>query len=133
MKNILKNGLIVILLISLFACEKQSPDYREALSGKWLFSVERTEINTDSVGYYFRDSVFCIGQIIPGFRDDEIIIDYTDEYSITLRIDHDYNLSGFPTHYCSGSFEGMEMLNLYLRWGGLGGGVTHVVKGTKNQ
>jgi hypothetical protein len=131
MINKLKISLSLLLLITLLSCEKQSLDYREAIMGKWVFSIERTEFNTDSIGYYFHDSLGYNGQINLGSRKDEIIISYTTENSITLLIDPDYGLSGFPTRYCSGSFEGMDRLNLYLRWGGLGGGITHVVEGMK--
>lgn len=81
--------------------------------GDWEFKVERTKFNTDSIGYYEHDSLSCLGEIIYGNSDKEGL------------------LSNFPTHYCSGKFDGNEKLHLYLRWEGLGGGVTHLVYGEK--
>lgn len=50
-----------------------------------------------------------------------------------LTIDKENILSNFPSHYCNGKFDGNGKIHLYLRWGGLGGGVTHTVDGEKNE
>lgn len=121
-------SLFIIIIIS---CEKKLFDYRNRFIGDWEFKVERSEINTDSIGYYYHDSLTYSGQIKYGSNDDDLLIEYTGENSITLKVDKENVLSNFPTHYCSGEFEGKEKIHLALRWGGLGGGVTHIVEGEK--
>jgi hypothetical protein len=118
-------------LLSFTACKKKNTDYRDPYIGSWSFHVDRTEINTDSIGYYFHDSLTYPGNIEPGEASDGIIIHYTADNSIPLTIAADGTLSGFPTHYCGGEFKGQNNIHLYLRWGGLGGGTTHVIDGVK--
>jgi len=125
--------LIIILgLLIVIGCEKEPFDYRNKYTGDWNFKVERTEINTDSIGYYYHDSLTYEGQIKYGNNDDEIKIEYSGDNSIILKIDKEGVLSGFPTYYCSGEFIGNDKISLYLRWGGLGGGITHIVDGVRN-
>lgn len=122
---------MLLAMIIIVSCKKKPFDYRNKFIDDWEFKVERTEFNTDSVGYYHHDSITYSGQIKYGANDDELLIEYSNNSSIVLKIDKENILSNFPTHYCSGSFNGTDKIHLYLRWGGLGGGVTHVVDGLK--
>jgi hypothetical protein len=131
-RNILGHGIILIFIfIIVFSCKKEDTNYRDAYLGTWEFIVNRTEFNTDSIGYYYHDSINYVGEIVYGELDNEILIKYTTENSITLNIGEDGELSDFPTHYCSGDFLSSDSLHLYLRWGGLGGGTTHQIEGFK--
>jgi len=112
-------------------CKKEPFNYRNKFLGEWEFKVDRTEFNTDSVGYYYHDSLTFFGKIKYGTNDDEILIEYSNDNSIMLKIDKENILSNFPSHYCNGEFDGKEKIHLYLRWGGLGGGVTHTIDGEK--
>ena len=50
---------------------------------------------------------------------------------IILVVSESGEMSGFPTQYCSGDFEGESKIQLYLRWGGFRGNITHIVDGVK--
>jgi len=122
---------VVFGLVIINGCKKKPFNYRNKYVGDWEFTVEITEVNTDSLGYYYHDTISYVGEIYYGNEDDELLITYTDKNSITLKIDREEILSGFPTKYSSGAFDGNEKIKLYLRWGGLGGGITHSISGVK--
>ena len=103
------NSLILGIILTIFSivflsCKKEEidyrVDYRDAYLGNWKFNVDRTELNTDSIGYYFQDTIYYEGKIIYGELDNQILIKYTNEDSITLTIGDGGELSDFPTHYC---------------------------------
>lgn len=128
----LKYGTILILIFLVgVGCKKDEIDYRDAYIGVWNFKVGRTDVNTDSIGSYYHDSLSFEGEIVYGELNNEISIKYTSNNSITLTIGENGELSNFPTHYCSGKFLATDILNLYLKWGGLGGGTTHQIEGLK--
>jgi hypothetical protein len=120
-----------LLFIIIISCNKKPFDYRNKYIGDWEFNIDITEFNTSSVGYYYHDSLTYMGQIKYGNEDDNLLIEYSSNNSITLKIDKENILTGFPTAYCGGEFDGNNKLHLYLRWGGLGGRITHVVDGEK--
>ncbi len=124
-------SILISVLILVFSCEKENKDYRDNYTGNWDFTVELTEFNIDSIGHYSQDSVFYSGKISIGSAENDIKIQYTESEYITLIIDKSGEISGFPTQYCSGEFENENKLHLYLRWGGLGGNITHIVDGVK--
>ena len=124
---------ILFGLIIIAGCEKKPFDYRNKYIGDWEFNVERTEFNIDSVGHYKHDSLTYLGEITYGGSGDEIIINYTYNNSIALTIDKEGVLSDFPTHYCSGKFDGDDKIHIFLRWGGLGGGISHRIDGEKKR
>lgn len=124
-------GLLLQSCLLCVTCQKKPFDYRNPLLGNWVFTVERTELNTDSIGYYFHDTIVFHGCIGTGRDDDEISITYASEPPVTLKISKNFALSNFPTQYCNGSFERKDKLHLYLRWGGLGGYVAHRIDGQK--
>lgn len=131
MKKYRKLLLILFGLLVIASCKKKPFDHRNKFLGDWEFKVERTEFNTDSTGYYYHDSLTYKGQIKYGSGEDDLLIEYLIDNSITLKIDNENILSEFPTHYCSGEFKENDILYLFLRWGGLGGGITHIVNGKK--
>ena len=121
--------LLTTGLLFFSACRSAESDYREPYLGPWHFYTERTEINTDSIGYYFHDAGNYEGAIDYGESENDIRIQYTAENAITLTLEADGTLSEFPTQYCSGTFDTPDSLRLFLRWGGLGGGTTHQIDG----
>lgn len=127
--------VIIVTVLAFFCffygCQRELADYRSRFTGKWAFIVEINVVNTDSIGCYASDTVCFDGVISSGDKPNEILIHYTEENKVQLIVDEEGVLSGFPTHYCAGEFESDNKVHLYLRWGGLGGGITHIVKGEK--
>ena len=121
---------MTLFLTFIFSCKKEDTDYRDVYLGIWNFNVERTLFYTDSL-YIYHDSVYYEGEIVYGELDNEILIKYTNENSITLTIGQDGELSDFPTNYCSGEFVTIDSLHLFLAWGGLTKGTTHMIEGLK--
>ncbi len=111
-------------------CEKEKVDYREKYIGKWFFKVNRIEFNTDSLGFHKNDSVEFVGQIELASNTNEIRIKYTQNDEITARID-EKGYFVFPPPFSSGNFEGTSKLSIFLKWGGQGGGGTHIINGVK--
>lgn len=123
---------LIIVVFAIVSCTKHPFDHRNKYLGKWGFEVEYVEINTDSVGYYYYDKWTYIGEIKYGKKDDEILIKYSDNNSVTLLVDKNGILSGFPNHYSSGKFESKNKIEINLKIsGGLGGGISHRIKGEK--
>lgn len=124
---------ILFALILLIGCEKVSTDYRDKYLGNWFFSIEKIKFSgiDSSSNFSEHDTVFYTGKISYGGGKNEINIQYTESESITLTTDESGKISGFPNHYCRGEFEGVNKINLYLRRGGLGGYLTHIVEGVK--
>lgn len=130
MKNI--RWVLILVFGFLFSnCEKEKADYRGNYTGNWEFKVNRIEVNTDSIGFYKNDSLVFAGTIKNANSKNEITIQYTKDNVITLGINETGELSNFPTSYCGGEFQGTTNLDIYLRWGGQGGGITHSIKGKK--
>lgn len=119
--------LIVIFFIS---CKKEK-DFRDKYIGEWNFNAEISEHNTDSIGYIYHDSLTYAGTITHGVSKNDIVIKYINDKSVTLSLNEDGKLSNFPTQYCNGNFESGNKIYLYLRWGGIGGGITHKIRGVK--
>lgn len=119
------------ILLFLLGCEKQPFDYRNKYLGEWEFNVSRSELNTDSIGHYESDALIYVGEIAYGDAEDELLIKYTENNSVTLKISEEGKLSDPASNYSDGKFESRKKLHLYLRWGGLGGGIKHVIDGEK--
>lgn len=114
----------------LCGCEKKPFDHRNKYIGKWDFDVVIDEFNMSS-GTTFHDEVSYSGRIKYGDADDEIIIQYTENHSVILKVNEDEELTGFPTQYCSGEMSGKKDIHIYLRYGGLGGGSSYDIDGRK--
>jgi len=122
--------LLTVVLSANSACKKVPFDHRNKYLGEWSFDVHYSSF-TMNEGVLYDYSETYKGEIVYGEEKSNIIIKYAADKSIELVIDEDEMLSGFPTHYCSGSFKDKKNLDLYLRWGGLGGAVIHEIKGVK--
>ena len=122
---------LFFIALSFACCKKENSDFRDKYIGEWDFNVKIVEFNTDSIGYYHCDSLSYVGTITCSDSDNDIVIKYSNENSITLFLDENGELSNFPTYYCFGNFEGDNRIHIYLRWGGLGGGIRHEIDGVK--
>ncbi len=124
--------LLLFAMIFLIGCEKISTDYRNKYTGNWFFSTEKIKFSgiDNNTSFSEHDTVFYTGKIGCTAKNG-INIRYTESDSITLSINESGEIFGFPTQYCSGEFKGITEINLYLRWGGLGGNLTHIVKGSR--
>ena len=129
-RNFLFVAISSLLLITL-SCEKIPFDDRNDYLGDWTFTTKITELNTDSVGYFFQDTILYHGHIEYGDQKNELSIDYYNGTPLIVTLGENGKLEKLPTNYCSGSFSNSSTLNIYLKWGGLGGGVTHQVYGTR--
>lgn len=126
-----------MLLISIFftvsSCKEEEKDYRDGWIGDWDFIIE-TRIyipKPDTLVHPEYDTVFYSGKIGLAGIDSMINIKYLSNDSIFLKIDENGTLSKFPNGYCRGRFEGYNKIYLYLRWGGVVGGISHTINGIK--
>ncbi len=128
MKSLFKLFISLIVIYTLVSCKN---DICSKYIGDWRFTVEMTKFNIDSIGQFWQDTIFYDGEISNGGSDNELVIQYTEECSISLDIDEYGMLYGFPTVYCNGKFKNDNEIYLYLKWGGLGGNTTHIINGYK--
>jgi len=125
--------LLFFLFVSLLilSCDKNPLDLRNKYIDEWYFKVYYSELNTNGVGYSYYDSVNFEGYILPGVTNDEIIIEYSEDNSIRLKLDDEENLFNFPNDDCTGIFKGYDQIQLLLRWEDSEGGITHEIDGIK--
>lgn len=132
-KSILNVVIFAALVLMVFiGCgrEEVQIDYRDKYTGEWHFDVSISEFNmVDS--FYHEESYHFVGEITLGSAEDEIEIHYLDEKYLTLAVDEEGALSGFNSPYCSGAFDDMQHLDIFIRWGGQGGGGTHEITATR--
>jgi len=131
MKKFMIYGLLLIFAFT--ACKKKPLDYRNKYMGDWRFDVKKSSYNVVGPGMYEESDEVYDGSIAFGASDSTIVIRYTETNEISVSINVEGKLGAFPTHYCSGEFTDKENLTLFLRWGGLGGGVSHSVTGKKKK
>lgn len=129
-------SFLILFLVALLSvcCSKTSVNQTgssDTFIGNWLFNVHRYEANTDSIGFYSHDSITYLGNIKYITTPNLIQVNYTNQDSIILEVDSLGLLSNFPTSYCSGQIYSNDSIYIYLKWGGLGGGITHVINGNK--
>lgn len=127
-------SLIALITFLGSSCSKETVNQsipKPSIVGTWLFDVHRYEVNTDSIGFMLHDSISYQGNIKYKTIPDIVQICYTSEDSIVLNVDSVGVLSNFPTNYCSGQFFPNDSIYVYLKWGGLGGGITHEICGQK--
>ena len=120
----------ISLLVLITSCEKDESDYRNKYVGIWKFHVEKSSFNMGDSSSY-NDTIIYQGKLEHGEFENEIFIKYTDTDSLIFEIDKNGMFSELPTHYCSGEFIRLDSVHLFLRWGGLGGAMTHIVNGIK--
>ncbi len=132
-KNVMKRYIfyfVVMATLGLFFsnCKK---DLRCDYLGEWDFRVERYKDNADFIGQHEHDTIFYTGKIMKGNDDIELIIKYTKDNQLLTTVLDDGTLDDLPTHYCTGMFKNESNIEIYLKWGGLGGGTVHVIDGVK--
>ena len=125
-------GLAILAFLST-GCKKDN-DYRDKWVGDWDFEVIRHWFLMGENGYSETDTIFYLGRISL-INTAKLNINYTEDSSIDLEVDETGILSGFQTGngYSGGAFKGNDTLHLYLRWGGLGGGMVHNIDGIKRK
>lgn len=125
---------VVLAVVLMPACSKKEPlepAAEETIYGAWHFDVRILSSYMDPSIPVTDETYSHSGTIEKGVQSNEILIQYLPDYQAILQIDSANTLSGFPTHYSHGEFTGTNRLDLLLRWGGLGGGTSHVITGTK--
>lgn len=120
---------MTLLLIS---CKKTPLDKRNIYLGNWIFDVHYYSF-TISDGEIFNYTETYDGKIQYGKEKLSLLIQYAADKEVDLVVDDDGNLTGFSSHYSTGSFKDKYTLDIFLRWGGLGGSTTHTIKGIKKR
>ena len=124
---------VILAVLVVAACKKKPLDYRNAYLGDWRFEVKKSSYNIAGPGVYEETNEVYDGSIAYGTGDSTVLIVYTEINEILVSVDENGTMGAFPTHYCSGEFTDDENLTLFLRWGGLGGSVSHSVTGKKKK
>jgi hypothetical protein len=122
--------LLLIFGLFITSCEKKLFNYRNKYLGDWEFKVNVYEHNIDSLGSQFNDSFIYQGQIKYGVNDDELLIEYSNDDVITLKINTEGEVTtnlGFGT--CT--FDNNEDVEIHLKWGGMGAFIIHDINGVK--
>jgi hypothetical protein len=106
-------------------------DFCSQWVGEWEFEVVYSWFIMD-VGSG-RDTIYYLGKISLLDAPNRINIAYAKNFTINLNVHEDGGFYAFPSDLSDyrGSFEGNNKIKLYLRWGGLGGGTSHTINGTK--
>ena len=128
----LKQFYIIFFFLGIFSvisCNKKPFDYRNKYIGEWNFSIEYSSFNMGNSPSIY-DLVEYLGEITYGEEDNNVIIKYSKNNSVTLTIDKNGIFYDLPTRYCNGTIVS-DNIDLYLRWGGLGGGTSHKITGYK--
>lgn len=122
--------LTLITIICFTQCEKDAFDYRNPYVCDWKFDVNQTEFNTDSVGYYSSESYTYDGEIKYGKSKTTILVKYGIDAEMEIEMNEDGELFMNNPH-SSAAFEGYEKLDIYSYNGGLGGGVSLKIVGSR--
>lgn len=121
-------GLVVMFFFS--QCEKDAFDYRNPYIGDWKFDVNQSEFNTDSVGYSSSETYIYDGKIKYGGERNTILIKYGASAEMEIIINEEGDLF-FKSYYSSGEFTGDDKLHIFTYNGGLGGGISLDIEGSK--
>ena len=110
--------------------KKKLFNYRNKYLGNYEFEVHRYYFNVaDSVS---TDTLlFYSGEISYGDKDSTIKIQYLENNSIEPIVNKNGKLSSYGWYF-SGEFTNNDDVKFYMHYGGLGGGTSYSVKGTKN-
>ena len=122
---------IAAILLIFGGCKKKEIDIRDQYIGDWDFEVVRRNFLVGENGYHKIDTIFYLGKISFGNSNDQLNIKYTENEYIAMIINEDGDLSPIEPSYHFGKFRSSDTIYLYLRWGGMGGGITHTINGTK--
>lgn len=122
-------SIVAILFMILLSCKKEDNTINK-YGGVWNFEVHISSSSIDTSFVPVDTTKYFTGTIGTG-EDSQIVIHYLETSSVALTVDNEGILSNFPTQYCNGEFTDENNLDLFLRWGGLGGGTSHSIKGTR--
>lgn len=120
---------IIILISAFFVCNScDNNNYRDPYLGKWYFTVKILEFDLDSI--YSDSTINYAGNITYGRTDSDLEVQYTEDNIVNLSVDDGGKLSNFPSDDSYG-FIAIDTIYFKIHWGGLGGGVTHIIAGNR--
>ncbi len=131
-KYLIRLTVIAFAFLYSTACKKTPHESRNVYFGNWSFNLHYHSFTMND-GVLFDYLETYDGKIEYGKDMASLIIKYAHDKQTDLVVDEDGQLSGFSSHYSSGSFTDPYTLDLFLRWGGLGGGTSHTIKGIKKR
>jgi hypothetical protein len=125
----MKKIIFLFILINSLSCKKEWFDYTNKYTGNFEFTVN----------YSFHDpltgvtdyTTYVYNGIIKKLKRGEIKIKYGSENTDFLDVEVDKK-GDFSEGYLGGSFSDKNNLSFYYRTGGLGGGGSYRVSGTRN-
>lgn len=123
--------VISLLLLAAYACQKHPFDYRNKFLGDYLMQVRLSSFNMAIPGSNWDSVYMYVGELRYGDSNDEVLIVYGNQLSVQLKVTKTGDFSNLPTHYGGGSIINNDSISLYMRWGGLGGGISHAVNGRR--
>ena len=131
--NLKAASLAACFLLLFTQCEEKPREYRDIYTGSWDFSVGKTQLNVDSIGQYFDTVYTSRGNIEYGDTDDHIRVNFNpaEHESVSFEVDENGTLSDFPNDHCNAKFIGTDSIWIFLRYGGLGGGISYNISGNK--
>jgi hypothetical protein len=127
-----KFSTIILIFCFVISCKKTPLDKRNKYLGSWTFDVHYYSF-TISDGEIYNYTETYDGKIQYGKEKSSLLIKYAADREVDLVVDEDGKLSGFSSHYSSGSFKDKYTLDIFLRWGGMGGSSSHSIKGIKKR
>ena len=122
--------LFISLIIFIISCEKHPFDHRNKYLGKWDFTTQWIKVNIDSLGQNDGGYEYYLGEIKYGDTENELIIEFMNGKEARIEIDKHGKITNYGSPYGSGYLE-VDQLNLYLRFGGLGGYTSYSIAGSR--
>ncbi|CAM9936780.1 unnamed protein product [Chrysoparadoxa australica] len=129
--NHLLTILLVPVLLFLSACSERKSDARDRYVGKWNIQLESTLFSAQSSDLNEKKVLTQIGEITYGEKPNELHLNYGNNSELTFTIDDFGHMRQLPNEMCSGSIEGNNYFDLYLRWGNGRNGMIHKLVGEK--
>ena len=135
--------VLTAMFIGLVSCEKPEknpePDYREKWVGDWEFVAHYSSygmVTLPAATYYYSGKISLDNDSMQ-LNMPYISYPYKENISMVLSVDENGKLSGFHAvggnHYSYGAFRGNDTLSIYLRSGGMGGGISRYIDGVKKK
>jgi len=130
----------VVILFFFTGCDRTPKDFREQWVGDWDFET-KIRAWEDDIGVWY-DTIYYLGKISIGSKNDELLVKYMERDSAFLNIEEDGTIIKITKAYWYGSslwgkhdgyFDGYEKIHLFISDGGLGGGIFHNIDGIKKK
>ena len=118
----------VIILTTIYGCEKIPFDYRNKYCGDWNFTTEYQYFMMDSGSF---DTVYIYDGRIWYNESGKINIEYRKDIILAFEINEQGEITSDAYYPVNGEFSDKNNLSFYRRTGGLGSGVRENVSGTK--